>query len=253
MDKATLKRRVKETQTDSVAVEIIPKVQITKLLADGAQTPKLIAQASSVIITDNETYAEADNYRAQLKHRIKTSLDGVSKILDPINQARAVLLDLRHKLTDELEATCESLTARMANYKAEERLQLRRLQEARDRESERLRREADAKEEAAARAKTPQMVNRLMEQQAQIISKAEAVESQEEAPVTVAHSVDRVVKKARVISLPDLLMAILEGTVPVEAVVVDQVFVNRKFKENPVETAAWPGVEVYEDTIISGR
>lgn len=212
-----------------------------------------------------EVITPADYHRAdQVLHRIKaarkTWSDRMEKIIRPIRQGLDELYGLNREVDKPLEALEETVKSRMKSFKVEELRQLRAAEAERERETARLRREAEEKAAAALKATTAQMKGRLQAAATRMVQQAMVVEQQETPAPTIAESsTTRPVQKVRIANLTHFIQGIVDGYVPEDCIdnpkVLDalQSKLNAYFKADAEGMKAWPGVEVYEDVQIVGR
>lgn len=214
----------------------------------------LQADVSTLVVTDEESYQKADYLLSRIGQARKTWGERMEKIIRPIRQGLDEIYALNREVDKPLESLDKAVRKEMTAFKTEERRLIREADEAKAREEQRLRDEAEIKERAAQTAATPQLRGRLSAQAARLTEQAETVAQQETpAPVQAARSSERVPEKVRVNDLGLFLQGILDGTIAPEAITVDQVWLNKQFRNEPTVVAAWPGVEKYEDIQIVRR
>jgi flagellar biosynthesis GTPase FlhF len=228
---------------------------------------ELAVAVNGVMITDQVSYSEADTLLARIQTARKTwniRMYGTKDKPGPIPQIRSGL-DQLYELNREIDQPLEKMEGRvkqaMRDFKLAEARQARELQEAKEAEQARLEEQRLAAEAAAAAARTPQMRGKLEKKVEEIAQQQETVAAVEsESPVVGVRSSDRKVKKWRLqhdeeqgSHLGELLMAVIEGKVPEDAILLNVVYINKLYKERPDVVRSWPGIEEYEDVQIVGR
>jgi predicted ATP-grasp superfamily ATP-dependent carboligase len=227
---------------------VTPTAELEKTKKQALTTSKpLLQQALSVIITDAQTYQQADTLRSKIKDAHKTFWDRVQRIVTPAKEAYDEAISMRHELCDSLEDAQKHITAKMKSYQLGEAEKERKAQL----ERERLDREAEAKRKAAEAARTPAMQIRLEKQAEEIEEKSEAKVYK---PVQGAASGTRTVEKWRVTDLKALLKGIIAGDVPEDVIEIRPAIINTYIRHGKEEVKAWSGLEFYNDVeIVSKR
>lgn len=220
--------------------------------------PQLRDEVVSVQVTDEDSYLHADMVLAKIRSTRKAWNERMEAIIRPIRTGLDHIYALNRDVDKPMELLEGQLKRAMSDYKTQERRQLEAAQRAKDEEDQRIADELARVQEAEAKARTAPMRAKLalareaLETQQQIVA-----EEPVSAPVQANHSTTRVVKKIRVIHLKMLLMAIVAGKVPMDAIAVNQVALNSYLKLGPdnnyLPVSEWPGVETYDDTQIVGR
>lgn len=205
-------------------------------------------------IEGDEDYQKADYLLSRVGGAIKTWEAKMEKIIRPVRQGLDASYELRREVLAPMQELDKMIREKMRVFKVEERRVLLLAENKRLAEEQRLKDEAAAKERAAQTAVTPQLRGRLAAQAERLTEQAHVVAAQETpAPVQAARSSERVPEKVRVHDLGLYIQGILDGTIEPEAVTVDQVWLNKQWKEKPEEVLTWPGVEKYEDLQIVRR
>lgn len=245
----------------SATVAAIPTVDKASIVKESTALAEAVA---GVIITDQDTYTAADTVLSRVQTARKVwnqKMYGTKERPGPIPQIRSgldQLYALNREVDQPLEKLEETIKKAMKDFKMAELVAARELQAAKDAEQARLAALAREAEEKAAAARTKQMRDRLEQQRQEILQQQEEIAAVE-APATVVgnRSSDRKVMKWRLSesddALLELLMGVIEGTVEREAVSLNTVHINKRYKENPALVRSWPGVEEFEDVQIVGR
>jgi hypothetical protein len=207
----------------------------------------LLQQALGVIITDSNTYQQADTLRSSIKKARKQFWDRVQELINPAKETYDRLLGFRHELCDPLDEADQAITSKMKSYQLEEAEKVRKARV----EQERIEREAEAKRKAAEEARTPAMQIRL-EKQAEVLTEKAA--AREYVPVRGEASGTRTVEKWRVTDLKALLRGIVAGDVPEDVIEIRPAIINTYIRHGKEEVKQWDGIEFYQDVeIVSKR
>lgn len=231
-----------------------PNNQLEHIKQGAAAQQAMLQMAKTVIITDAASFAKADLALSRLTDQFNHFDASFSEILDPLNAARLATNKVKKEVMDPWQLAIEFVTGRMKAYKMEE-ARLAREEEIRVQiESRKLLEEAERKERQAENAKSEAVRKRLEKAKEVLEEQArEVVAVPIAAPVRVENSTTRKVKAWKLTGMPDLVEAVMACRVPMEALRVDDVWMNRKLKESPDEVAVYPGIEVYEDIQIVRR
>lgn len=231
------------------------------------ESTALATAVAAVIITDQESYTQMDGLLARIQTARKLwniKMYGTAAKPGPIPNIRTgleQLYELNREVDKPLEKLEEGVKKSMKDFKLAEIRQARQLEAAKEEEQRRLKEEERKAEEAAAAARTAPMKARLEAKRLEIVEQQAAVAA-EEAPEAVVgtRSSDRKVMKWRLeyddeqgSHLHHLLMGIIEGVVPSDAISLNVVYINKQYKDNPALVKSWPGIEEYEDVQIVGR
>ena len=255
---------VKKVKTEAVAV-------ISPVLSAAAQ----------ITIVDNATYSLADMFLKKIKTARRSIEDKLSPIIEPIRKGLDELYALKRELDAPLTSAENEIKSKMKSWQLAEARRVAEEEAARRREDERLRAEAAAKERAAerlrieaenkqrqadaarsadARQAAERAAEQLRERQEAQAMESRQLELEAEAARAVpiaqvakaASSSARKVKRWRITDMEKFILSVAMGDIPQDAVLVNEVAVNRYFKSVEV-VAGWPGVEVYDDIVIAGR
>lgn len=235
------------------------QLALTKQDVRGIISEILIATASVNIVTTQD-YNDASDLLKAIQVKKKEAEARLAKIENPLKEAIAELRDLKAELIKPLDRANLSIRDAMVAYKVEE---TKRIQEENDRqavERERLRREVEQKAEAAKTvtitpASNPEhgglriQPGAIARAQARVAQKMldEAMAQAPATPVKAATSTTRTVKTWKLKSLSQLISGIATGIVPIDALVINEAYVNSHFKMDPNKVLSWPGIEAHED------
>lgn len=210
----------------------------------------LRAAVAEMHITTEDEYLVADAMLGRIQAARKRWSARIGLIIDPLWEALKSGRELKNEVDKPLEEFEGKVKVAMKSFKLEEQ---RQIQAAKD-EEDRLRQEAEQKEQAAAAAKTVPMKERLNEARRKMEDKADDA-SAKQIPVAANASATRMSKKWRVTDADAFIKGVSLGVIPQMALSVNTVGVNGIFKAKGGHevVAAWPGVEVYDDIDIVGR
>jgi len=263
---------ITEDTTSTALVEIRQAGQTEVQTATGA--------ANAVVITDQSGYQNADlilfkirSARRSVASLIESRLDTIIK---PIRAGLDKLYEARRQLLADLDSPLEKaekqVKQKMAawqeaeRHKREEAERLKREEEDRvRREQERIERERQEAERKVSEALTKQQRAEAAERERALREQQEELERQRQetlraaatapAPKAVKAAGSRVtvVRHWRIGNQQKFITAVAAGTVPSIAVQPNTEAIDMIFKQEPDTVKAWPGVEIYEETRISGR
>lgn len=252
-------------QQPSTAVAKLSTQDITAKVGAKTLAVSLAQEVSELKVTTNSEYAYADSLLGRVRTAQK-SWGGVwariqEKSIKPLRASLEGLYEVNREIEKPLTDLEESIKKLMKSYKMAEAKRLNDEAAAKAAEVRRLQAEADAKAAAALNAKTAQMRGKLEAARIKLETQAAAVQEEEvDVPVLGVDSGTRKVPAWRLVyddehgsHLAEFLLAIINGTVPADAVLLNDKFINARFKAKPEEVASWPGIEVYDDIQIVGR
>lgn len=214
------------------------------------------ARVQSLQVTDEGSYAVADDLLSKIRHASKAVETRMDKILDPINESRREALKLKHELMDPLELLEQSVRGKMKDFRMEEQRQIRMKEDERRAETARLQSEIDEKQRKEDAAKSKILRERLAAQRQEledaVIRTRTAAPS---APIEAANSGTRTIKRWRVTDIVALYSAAGDpnSIVPGDIFQVNDQAINRYFNEDSAAVSIWPGIEVYDDIQIVSR
>lgn len=222
-----------------------------------ALVPTLQAKLEELVVQSDEDYQLADALLGQMND-LRKGWGGIwkriqEKTIKPIRSGLEELYALDRHVDKPLEALATGIKAKMTGYQREKL----RLQQAEDRrvqmERERLEREAEEKRKKAEQAATPQLRGRFEKQAEQLTQ--QALETYTEEPVTLATGTSSALRREKkvVVDLANLLVGIIEGSIPEWAVEVQHQKILKMWKEDPEAVAKWPGVSIVEDINVVSR
>lgn len=243
--------------------EVVPNAELVRARKDGtAMLVPLGSDVADIQVTDEHSYVLADGVLTRILVAKKNWLGRVDPIIKPIYDALQLLYALRKDVLQPLETYEVAIKGKMRTYKLQESKRIREEQEAQALELERLRKEAELKEQRAAQAKTHQMRDRLETARAELEQKrAELEQKAPPAPVKAAGSSARGRKIAKVGDDRKLAEAILKGQVKLGEDTVDfeDLFyiqissLTAAYRLDPDAVSKWPGIEIVDDVVIAGR
>lgn len=237
------------------AAEIIPASTV-KALERIEKDDKLTGQGSRLLLRARALVTEMAypnarglaNADAELGRvlTLKEEVEGeFGAILDPLNASRTAALKLKKKCMDPIDDAETELRRGMKVWRQAELDESRRVQEEnlrierqKLRDAEELRRKAEAAKTLVAKA-------RLTAQADQV--EMSAAQPTPPAPVRVAGSVTRTVRKWAVTDMAEIINGVVMGEIPIEVLGIDEAFVNLKFRQNETIIGTWPGFKVYDD------
>jgi len=209
----------------------------------------LLAEIEAIAICDAESFAVADDYLTA----VKTYRKRVAEITGPtIKAAQASLAAARaqHAALDEAaEAAEKALKKKLTDYDAEQRRLAAEAARAAQVERERLEREQRAAERAAALAATPTAGVAV------VVPPAPAAVFVPPAPVEVPRASGLSFRdnwSAEVVDLMALARAVVEGTVPIDAIAPGMTWLNASARTLK-STLAIPGVRAVNTPVASKR
>lgn len=229
--------------------------QLAKRKQEGLKLVMPLTEAvQALTVADASGYQEADALLARVRTARKTWADKMEPIIRPIRQGLDNLYALNREVDKPLAQLEEMVKDEMKRFKLEEARQLRAADEEREKEQARIQAEIDAKAKAELSAKTKPMKERLAAARQALETKLEdTLLTPVQQPVRADSSSTRPVKKWRIKDLEAFVAGVVEGTVPLVYIHVNEVGMNRLFKDFPDSVKAMPGVEVYDDVQIVGR
>lgn len=248
-----------ETLTQAIARAKMPP-SLVKVKVEGTKLVSPLKEAvDELVITSPEEYQGADELLASIRRARRAWEDKIEPILKPLREAKSAADALNREIDrpmGELEAKVKD---KMADFKEHEAPELaaeqRRIDDAQANIQAQLE-ETSAKELAA---KTKQMRDRLAQKREQLEERAEEVEQERPVETKASHSTVRHVPKWRLIenkqtpAILIILKAILAGQIPPEVIMLDNSYINKVHLIQRDMMKAWPGFELYEETIIAGR
>jgi len=222
-----------------------------------AMVPPLADEVQGLTIESEEDFKHMGGLLTDIATARKTWTAKLAPIRDPLKdavkaakQAASAADDLFKEVDTPLAGREAIARQRMADWKTAERRQIQAAAE----EQQRIQREIDRQAEveaygrtAASRQKATETRQKLEEKQADVF---------ESAPVAV--QVDgigeRAVTKIRITDLARFLKFVAADVEALgDCVEVLQPRLNKWLKEDAEGVKSWPGVEVYEDTVIVRR
>lgn len=211
----------------------------------------LIPRIKVLKIMDAQTLAEADTFLDKIATARKSIKGRIKRILDPLNEARREILGLQTEMDSPLESLETQLRIGMMDFREAEQRKLLEAQQERDRQERERLKAARELEIKAANAKSDVMRKRLEAQRREQETQAEIIAATPiAAPIAVAHSTLRVIKKVRVDDKAAFLAAIAAGKIPDDVVTIEEGVMNRYLKVPIARVETWPGCSIYEETTV---
>jgi hypothetical protein len=227
---AAVQQEVKE-----LTAPIIPRIRILKII-------------------DANTLAQADSFLSKICSARKVIEVRLKRILDPLNEARNEVLNLRREMDAPLLQLEAELREGMKDYRMLEIRKEREAEEKRLQERRRIEAEAAKKLAQENAAKTEAMRKRLAAQREELEAKAVEVTAAPLAPpVTLMNSGTRTERRVRITDRKAFLAAVVAGEVPDDVITIDMSTLERYRKMNEALVKSWPGTDIQEDVIIVRR
>lgn len=235
--------------------EVVGTQTLVKARTEGTSLINpLKREVENVTITDAADYAAADQLLSRIMSANKAWQGKVNPIIKPVYDALQLLYALKNDFKEPLDDYEKIVKAKMKTYKLEEARLLRAEEEERQRRIDESNRISREKEEAAAKARTKQMREKLTTQSAEAAQTASTLEIQGPAEaVRVEGSTVRTKRKAEVTDLKAFLRGILTGEIPDDLITINQVELNSAYRIDAKIVSEWPGISIVEDIDITGR
>lgn len=211
-------------------------------------------QVNSLTIRDAAGMVLADQLLSKCSAAEKAIEERIDKILKPLNSAVTEIRKFKRELLRPIEQAEMAVREKMSEYREREKAAVAEAEDQRRHEEEAIRQQQATIQKKVDEAKTLAtrrlLENRLLQSQAKL---AEIQAQPEPAPVVLAGSTSRTDKKVTVTDMLAFLIGIGAGKIPLELVSINQVALNRAYKEDPVKVMRWPGVQIEEETVIVRR
>ncbi len=213
-----------------------------------------IEQAEGLVLRTEADFLTADTLRSNIGKAIKVVEGKLDPIIEDIRPGLDKLYALKRNEIRPLEAAHTIITDKMKEYRRAEQRKIDDAARAQRLEAERIDREAEEKRRKAAAAATPQVASRLNRQADVLDEKAVDVATTPlKKAVEADRSTTRAVKKWKLADLGTFLQGVLDGSIPEDLVSVNELAMNRQFRESPATVETYPGITVYDDVQIVGR
>lgn len=228
------------------------------------QNQDLTSRAMALTVVNNQQMLEASELVKAVAAQRKEVAATFNPIIERAHAAHKEALAQKAKFDGPLEQAQRRLAGCIGSYQAEQE-RIRREAQA---EAERLQREAEAKERARLKAEEE---DRILAAAAQaedagdaelaeaIVSAPVVVELPPPAPVIVPRSVpavqgivSRETWKAECVDLMALVKAVAAGTVPLRAIMANDVFLGQQARSLK-ELCRYPGVRVWSESSVAVR
>ena len=206
---------------------------------------KLMAKASSMLVTSQATYQEAGDFLREIASAIKIVEDKFDPELKQLRAATKNLTAVRDEILAKPRNAEQMVKAAMAKFAA-------RMREQREREAEvaraKAQREADDRyRQELADAKAAKDKERLVELKEQGPAPV-PVEVKRATPITEGITT-RQQWRARVVDMGELIKAAAAGRVPVDLLLPNMPSLNKLAREQK-KAMAIPGVEAEAEEIV---
>jgi hypothetical protein len=223
-----------------------------------AAVAELQSEAEALIITDQLSYTKADALLDRVRNGEKVVEEKFQPIISPLRIPLDEFYELRRGVAIPLEATKLLVKTKMGAHQLEEKKRL----DAEAAENLRKAKEIAAKFQTSGFPPQPPNLGIIPTLVAREAEQAGAITQQAIvtylAPPTApapsaAHSSARFERRFRTTDLDLLVDAALAGEVPLDILTVRPSKLQEYFDRDPELVASWPGVEVYDHPIITGR
>jgi hypothetical protein len=236
---------------------VVTESEQTQALAK--QVPTWVEKAKTCRITTVAQQAVAQRTLLELKTTVKEAKSWFKSLKTPIDAVKALILKKEHEVVDPLEsalAIIETEIQRFDRAQQAEALRLQREQEA----TERTRLEAAKAADLAALKAELAKAKPIEKVELKAIIAEVAAEAIVVAPVIVVPRVAvtpgltaRVTWSAEVIDVKAFHRGLVAGTIPWDAVSINQTFLNQQAREKRAAGDLYPGVQCRPDTTLVGR
>lgn len=223
---------------------------------------ELTPMAAGLVIETEDDYLAADATLGQIlankkKWRQKMyGMDAAEKtgIIPKLRSGLDQLYELNREVEKPLIALEEAYKAAMKVYKNREIEAAKESQRKIEAAAAAKVAEAKALEAAEAKAKTEPMRARLAERRAGLLTQAQAITQQATHVEVRGNSTSvRTRKVANIIKKVAFLDGIMTGIIPFDCIEVKESRILEYYKDDPETVATWPGVQINDDVIITGR
>lgn len=240
--------------------------QITKAL-DAAKlaVKELDDLAQALVISDQPSYTQADVLLNRIMGGERVVDDRFQPIITPLREPLDVIYGLKRDIIKPLAATKLVVKEKMGVYQLQEK---RRLDEVEARNTAEAKRITDQwlRDNPPAPPVLVPLTPHSEPFAMPICQPQELTKSLAQPPVQItflapppapapiaAHSSARFEKRFRTTDLDLLVDAAMSGILPIDILTVRPTALQSYFEADPVAFAQWPGVEVYDHPIITGR
>ena len=236
---------------------IVTESEQTQALAK--QVPTWIEQARRCKITTVPQHAAAQQTLLALKGSMKDAKAWFKSLKAPIDSVKALLLKKEHEVVDPLEAAIDTTSTEIQRFDRVQRAEADRLQNERE-ATERARLEAaKAADLALLKAEMAKAKPAEKKELQAVIAEVKA-EPVIVAPIVVAPRVavtpglaTRVTWCAVVTDLVAFRKGLCDGSIPWDAITVNQTWLNARARETKIEGEYYPGVYCQPETSLVGR
>ncbi len=264
-------RKKKDPTVTSLTALIVikppTKAQIEEALtAAQAAISELQTEAEALVISDHLTYNYADSLLSRIIGGEKVTEEKIRPIITPLREPLDAIYEARRGVDKPLGTLKELVKKKMGDYQIEQK-KLRDVEAERDRQTA-----IQLLEEQAAKLRMDEELAAVNDESPMFPSAGEwpsgggftppipeptqitflAPPTTAPAPIA-AHSTTRFERRCRVIDIDLLVDAALSSIVPLDILTFKPSAVQGYFISQPELVAGWPGVEIYDHPIITGR
>jgi Skp family chaperone for outer membrane proteins len=222
----------------------------------------IVESAAAITVTDSASYHVADSFRGRITDGLALVDANMDPIIKPQYTALQAAYALRTRLKQPLEQALQLIDNQMVAWQRRERA---RIDDERQKREEEVRRE-QARLYAQEQQERREHAERERAHAAAALPPPPAYVPP--APVIVGSAVAMPITPLPVAShssarksytwtfeIAEVLIGILDGTVPLEVIQMNDKYVNAKVKNaaGRAEVAAWPGITVVEDVTIARK
>jgi hypothetical protein len=222
-----------------------------------AVLPTLQQAVSTLVITNEQDYLEADALLGRIDQRRK-AWGGVwdriqASTIKPLRSALDGLYELNRDIDQPLERLRDSVREAMRRYKVQELHRIEAAKREQEREAARLQMEAEEAARKAEAARTNALRARFEAQAEEKQERAMAVAAQAAPlPIVGASSTSRTAPKLQIKDLGMFLRHAADSPEMQAFITINVTGLNRQWKIDP-DVELWPGVEKVDDVTIVGR
>jgi len=220
--------------------------EISQALAQAkAAVQEIHAQVEALIVTNQKSYSEADRLLSDVMAGDRVIEEKFSPVVRLLREPLDVIYELRREVAVPLAADKLEVKRKMGVYQLEEKKRL-------DAEAEENRRKAQELVEWMKQEPTLPTGMGIASTQTGVPQVTFLAPPPQPAP-SAAHSSARFVKKWRITNLELLIDMALVGELPLDILTINTGKMEDYFQAEPERVGSWPGVEVYDHAVITGR
>jgi len=234
--------------------------QIAQALTDArAAVSQLESEAQALVITDQATYSQADSLLNRVMNGEKVTEEKFRPIITPLREPLDWIYETRREVDRPLGEVKKVIKEKMGGWQIKEKQRL----DAKHQENLRKAKEIADQLNQGMGVFTP--MESLFPPQPTNLGAAPGTPAFP-TPVQVTylappstpapqatHSSTRFEKRVRTTDLDLLVDACMAGEAPVDLLTIRPSVLQGYLESDPVRVASWPGVEVFDHPIITGR